>query len=234
MMNTKDLRDLVSSQDLRNARELVEDSVSRGRDALVEKLSELLSAGQDMARDLTRARRQTPDPWVWFALGMATVVAGALLRKPAAAMLSGSRGTVGDVMVKNVETVESTASVIDAAQRMRDANVGVLPVVEGGRLRGIVTDRDLVTRGMARGTDPFGIKIGELATRDFVAARPDWSQERAMDAMTRHHIGRLPVVDDNDRVIGIVTLGSLALRSSHDTRTLDTAREVSRRAARPV
>jgi CBS domain-containing protein len=199
---------------------------------MLEKLSELITAGQEVARDLTRTRRQTPDPWVWFALGMATVIAGAMLRKPATAMLSRSRGSVADVMAQDVETIEASAPVTEAAQKMRDANVGVLPVVEGGRLRGIVTDRDLVIRGMARGTDPFSIKIGELATRDFVAARPDWPQERAMDAMTRHHIGRLPVVDEHDRVIGIVTLGSLALRSSDDARTLDTAREVSRRAAR--
>jgi CBS domain-containing protein len=121
-----------------------------------------------------------------------------------------------------------------AAQRMRDANVGVLPVVEGGRLRGIVTDRDLVIRGMASGADPSSMRVSDVATHSLIAARQDWAVQRAMDTMASHQIGRLPVIDEHDRVVGMVTLSSMALRAPQQHEALDTAKEVSRRSARAV
>lgn len=139
---------------------------------------------------------------------------------------------VKDVMIADVKTIESSATLTDAAQRMRDANVGVLPVVEGGQLRGMVTDRDLVVRGMARGVDPTTTRIADCMTDNPVAARPDWDVEQAMEVMANEQIGRLPVVDERRRVVGIVTLSSLALRSRDGEEALHTAQEVSRRSAR--
>jgi CBS domain-containing protein len=121
-----------------------------------------------------------------------------------------------------------------AAQRMRDANVGVLPVVDAGRLRGIVTDRDLVIRGMASGVEPSSMRVSDVATHSLIAARADWGLQRAMDTMSSHQIGRLPVIDEHDRVVGMVTLSSLALRSAQQNEALYTAKEVSRRSARAV
>ena len=139
---------------------------------------------------------------------------------------------VGEVMVNDVLTIEADATLVDAARLMRDGNVGVLPVVENGRLRGIVTDRDLVVRGMAEGTVPSMTRVGECATWDIVCARENSSIEEAMEVMADSQIGRLPVVDVDNRVVGILTLSSLALRSEKQADALETAQEVSRRSAR--
>jgi CBS domain-containing protein len=182
------------------------------------------------------ALRSEPAPsrWLWLLVGGAAGAAAMLAsRRVRGAGAWGAR-RVEDVMVRDVETIDASASLMQAAQRMRDANVGVLPVVEAGRLRGVLTDRDIVVRGVARGTELASLRAGEVASRDLVAARPDWSLQQALDTMALHQIGRLPVVDDSDRVLGIVTLSSLALRSARQDEALDTAKEVSRRSARAV
>ena len=139
---------------------------------------------------------------------------------------------VKDVMVNEVITLDSTATLLEAAKRMRDGNVGVLPVIEDGRLRGIVTDRDLVVRGMAEGVDPSTTRIGECATWNIVCAQAESSLDEAMEVMADSQIGRLPVVDGENRVIGMLTLSSLALRSSKRQGALTTAQEVSKRSSR--
>jgi CBS domain-containing protein len=139
---------------------------------------------------------------------------------------------VGDVMVGDVLTIDASASLMEAAQRMRDGNVGVLPVTDDGHLRGVVTDRDLVVRGLAEGADPVSMRVGDCATWDIVCARRDSTIEEAMEVMAECQIGRLPVVDADNRVIGIVTLSSLALRSRKQDDALETAQEVSKRSAR--
>ena len=140
--------------------------------------------------------------------------------------------TVGDVMIDDVLTIDASEPLWKAAQMMRDGNVGVLPVVEEGKLRGIVTDRDLVIRGLAAGTEPSGMRVGDCATWDIVCARADSPVEEAMEVMAECQVGRLPVVDIDNHVIGIVTLSSLALRARKKDDALETAQEVSKRSAR--
>src|SRR5688500_8946314 len=139
---------------------------------------------------------------------------------------------VRDVMIPDVLTVEGSATVVEAAQKMQTENVGVLPVVQDGVLRGMVTDRDLVVRAIARGADPASTRVADCATRDIVCARPDSTVDEAREVMADYQVGRLPVVDERNHVIGIVTLGSLALRSKGGDETLRAATEVSRRSAR--
>jgi CBS domain-containing protein len=139
---------------------------------------------------------------------------------------------VREVMIPDVLTVDGSATVVEAAQKMQSANVGVLPVVEDGVLRGLVTDRDLVVRALARGANPATTRVAECATRDIVCARPETTIDEAREVMADYQVGRLPVVDEANHVIGIVTLGSLALRSRGGDETLRTATEVSRRSAR--
>ncbi|MGH7264647.1 MAG: CBS domain-containing protein [Candidatus Rokuibacteriota bacterium] len=139
---------------------------------------------------------------------------------------------VADVMVRDIVTVDASETLRDAAGRMREANVGVLPVLEGGQVRGVITDRDLVVRGMARGVDTGTTRVSDCMTDTVVCARPDWDVDEARRVMAECQIGRLPVVDDRNRLLGIVTLGSLALRATEQDETLDAAREVSRRSAR--
>jgi CBS domain-containing protein len=139
---------------------------------------------------------------------------------------------IGDVMVTDVVTIRGTTTVLDAARLMRDANVGMLPVVDDGRLRGVVTDRDLVVRVVAEGIAPGAMAVRQCLTERVIAAGPDWTTDRAMETMAASKLGRLPVVDDGLRVVGVVTLSSLVLRGRDEEEALETAKEVSRRSAR--
>jgi CBS domain-containing protein len=211
-------------------RDTVQEGLCIGREAM----GRAMDRGQEALRRLRQPEpRFNANGWIWFAGGLAAATAAAVSWRRAGRM--GWRGRhVEDVMVRNVQTIDGSMNLTQAAQRMRDANVGVLPVVEGGRLRGIVTDRDLVIRGMATGVDPSSMRVSEVATHSLIAARADWPLQRAMDTMSSHQIGRLPVIDEHDRVTGMVTLSSLALRSGQQDETLDTAKEVSRRSAKAV
>ncbi len=169
-------------------------------------------------------------PRFWAGIGLVAMAAtAALLRRRARA--AGAR-TVRDVMIDDVLTVDASATLTETARRMRDGNVGALPVVEDGRLRGLVTDRDLVVRTMADGADPSTTRVGECATWDIVCARADSPVDEVMEVMAECQIGRLPVVDAGNHVIGMVTLSSLALRSRKRENALETAQEVSKRSAR--
>jgi CBS domain-containing protein len=139
---------------------------------------------------------------------------------------------IRDVMVHDVVAIDPSASLAEAAQLMREANVGILPVVEDGQVCGVITDRDLVVRALAVGADLTSTPVGECATGDPVVAHPDWNLDQAMDAMARAQIGRLPVIDDDNTLAGIVTLGSLALRAKKDKETLAAAKQVSRRSVK--
>jgi len=168
-------------------------------------------------------------PYVWLGAAAAATAAVTWLGRRG---WRTKTGKVRDVMIPSVVTIEVSATLVDAARRMKEANVGVLPIVDGGILRGIVTDRDLVVRAMAEGVDPARTPVGDCATRDLVCARPDSTIEEAMEVMADCQVGRLPVVDEQSRVVGILTLSSMALRSREGDEALGTAKEVSKRSSR--
>jgi CBS domain-containing protein len=151
---------------------------------------------------------------------------------PGRAPVIGRDVLVRDVMVADVVTIDASATLLDAARQMREANVGMLPVVTEGRLRGVITDRDLVVRAIAEGLDPGSIPVTQFLSEHPITARPEWSTDQAMSTMANAHVGRLPVVDDGGRVVGIITLSSLVLRSRDQEEVLEAAKEVSRRSAR--
>lgn len=164
-----------------------------------------------------------------FAAGAAVAALAVLVGRSARPRGS----TVRDVMVSDVHTVDATATLVEAARKMRDTNVGMLPVIgEDGTLRGVITDRDLVVRGMARDINPSTVRVVDCATLSVSAARPDWRVRRAMSTMRESKVGRLPVVDDSGRLVGVVTLSSLALRGEDSDEALETAQDVSARSAR--
>jgi CBS domain-containing protein len=135
-------------------------------------------------------------------------------------------------MVRDVVTVAPSATLVEAARAMERANIGMLPVVDGGRVRGVITDRDIVVRAIARDVDLSSTRIEQCLTAEVVCARPDWSTDQAMKAMADARVGRLPVVDASDRLVGVVTLSSMAFRAPDQREALDTSKEVSRRSAR--
>lgn len=169
----------------------------------------------------------------WSAVGAALLAPAIVWLARGAGGAGWRRGRkVGDVMVRDVVSIPPSATLAEAARRMRDANVGALPVVVEGQVRGMLTDRDLVVRGMARGLDPATATVSECATMQVACARPEWDVEQAAEIMTQCQVGRLPVVGDDNRLIGMITLSSLALRSAEQDEAFEAAQEVSRRSSR--
>jgi CBS domain-containing protein len=139
---------------------------------------------------------------------------------------------VREIMVKEVVTIEPSASLTDAARAMEDANIGMLPVVQDGKVLGVITDRDIVVRAVAREADPASTAVGDCLSINAIVAHPDWTTERAMQTMAQAQVGRLPVLDDDDRLVGVVTLSSMAFRAPEKGEALEAAQEVSRRSAK--
>jgi CBS domain-containing protein len=135
-------------------------------------------------------------------------------------------------MVTDVVTIEPCDSLVTAARRMEAANIGMLPVVAGGRVVGVITDRDIVVRAVAREVDPATTPVAACLSDGVVSAHPDWSTERAIQTMAQAQVGRLPVLDADDRLVGVVTLSSMAFRAREKGVALEAAQEVSRRSAR--
>lgn len=119
--------------------------------------------------------------------------------------------TVRDVMTAGPVTVPPDATLIDAAQQMRDKDIGDVLVVDmEGRLRGIVTDRDIVVRALADGREARATTVGDVCSPDPVSVAPDDAVDRAVDMMRDKAIRRLPVID-NGRLVGVVSLGDMAI-----------------------
>lgn len=117
---------------------------------------------------------------------------------------------IGDVMTPNPQTVQPGDTLQSAAQLMDELNVGVLPVVDGGQLAGILTDRDIVVRSTSTGQDPRSAKVADAMTTDARTLAVDASVEDAVDIMEEHQLRRVPVVDASGTLVGIVSLGDLA------------------------
>ncbi len=131
---------------------------------------------------------------------------------------------IRDVMTPNPRYVSPDDSIQSAAQIMRDADTGVVPVCDNGRTVGIVTDRDIVVRAIAEGQT--GGTVRDIATHDVISASPDMSTREAAELMSDHQVRRLPVVD-GDRLVGIVSLGDLAVKEAKDSRVGDTLEHIS-------
>lgn len=118
---------------------------------------------------------------------------------------------ISDVMTRDPKTLPATASVLEAAQAMREHDIGDVVVMEDDRLCGIVTDRDLVVRVLAGGRDPASTTVGEICSRELATLMEADSAEKALRLMRDMAIRRLPVVETNGHVVGIVSLGDLAV-----------------------
>lgn len=106
--------------------------------------------------------------------------------------------------------VTEELTVVSAARVMRDARVGALPVVEGGRLVGVLTDRDIVVRVVAEEADAHALRVGDVASFDSVRLHPSDSLEHALQMMATHQIRHVAVVDDEERIVGSITQAGIA------------------------
>ena len=128
--------------------------------------------------------------------------------------------TIKDVMTESPQTVEASATLKDAAELMAKENIGNVLVVENGEVQGIVTDRDIVVRGIAKGEDPTDASVREVASTDLETLSPDDSIDDAIKRMEQGDVRRLPVVDDG-KPVGIVSLGDLARAKDKDSALAD-------------
>jgi CBS domain-containing protein len=128
--------------------------------------------------------------------------------------------TVEEIMTTNPRTVYADDTVREAAQVMRDNDIGDVIVIEDGQVAGIVTDRDIVVRAVAEGRDAESTTVGDIATTGIQAIDPEASVDDALRMMREHDIRRLPVVK-NGRPVGIVSLGDLAVEREPDSTLAD-------------
>ncbi len=126
-----------------------------------------------------------------------------------------SQRSVKDVMTPNPRTVTPETGVVEAAKLMASEDVGPLPVVEGGELVGIVTDRDLVTRVIAEGRDPGSTLVGDVCSSKPVTVSPDDDVSHALTLLAQHQVRRLPVAE-GDQIVGIVAQADIAREESHE------------------
>jgi CBS domain-containing protein len=135
---------------------------------------------------------------------------------------------VSDVMTRAVLFMHPEDTLQEAARKMKDLNVGPLPVCDGARLVGIVTDRDIAVRGVAEGRDPRGTRIREVMSADVITCRPEQDVAEAARLMREKQVRRLVVLDQDDHLAGIVSLGDLAVEGGDQRLSGKTLEAVSR------
>ena len=135
---------------------------------------------------------------------------------------------IKEVMTRAVETVRPDQSIQEAAAKMKSLDVGPIPVTDGDRLVGMLTDRDIVLRAVADGRDPRTTKVRDAMTSDVVCCKEDDDVKDAAQKMKDRQIRRIVVVDAGQKVCGIVSLGDIAVDTHNDRMSGDVLEEVSR------
>jgi CBS domain-containing protein len=133
---------------------------------------------------------------------------------------------VRDSMTPGVDAVSPEQPVRDAAQLMKIGDFGSVPVVEGGRVIGMLTDRDIVVRAVAEGLDPDTVQVGEIASTGTVTVSADEDLDEALILMARHKVRRLPVVDDGNKLVGVLSQADVAL-DAKEKQTGEVVQEIS-------
>lgn len=132
---------------------------------------------------------------------------------------------VRDIMSTDIAYLSPDDNLFEAASMMRDENIGMIPVCEHGQLKGIITDRDMVTRGIAE-KKPNSSHIQDIMSSQLVYGTPDMSVDEAAEKMAEAQIRRLPIVDKN-KLVGVVSLGDLAVRSPYQNEASEALSQIS-------
>ena len=134
---------------------------------------------------------------------------------------------VRDVMTANPKTVTEKDSLVNAARIMRDEDTGAVPVVDGRKIIGLVTDRDIVVRALADGKDIQNVKITQVMTKQVRTVNEDASVREVIDVMSRAQVRRVPVVNRNNELVGIVSMKDLT-ETKNDLKVGQTVEEISK------
>ena len=137
---------------------------------------------------------------------------------------------VAEIMTADVKVINSNTPLTAAAAKMKTLDVGLLPVWDGDTLKGALTDRDITVRGIAEGYDPSNTKVSDIMSTDIAYCFEDEEIDKALTLMETRQIRRLPVLDRGKRLIGIVSLGDLAVHAGQKERLGETLKEVSQPA----
>jgi CBS domain-containing protein len=134
--------------------------------------------------------------------------------------------SIRDVMTSNPCTIDADKPVAYAAKMMRDEDVGLAPIVERGKLIGMLTDRDIAIRVVAEGKDPEQVKARDVASKQLVTIDPQQDLDEALRIMAKHQIRRLPVVEEDGQLVGVVAQADIA-REGDDEKTGKLVEEIS-------
>ena len=134
--------------------------------------------------------------------------------------------SIRDLMTANPCSIDADKSIAYAAKMMRDENVGLAPIVEGDKLVGTVTDRDIAIRVVAEGKDPEQMTVREAASTNVVTIDPQQDLDEALRLMAQHQVRRLPVVEEDGRLVGVVAQADVA-RMGDDRQTGEVVQEIS-------
>lgn len=137
-----------------------------------------------------------------------------------------SRMRCSEIMTRDVQTAERASTLRDIAVMMRDGDMGSVPVVDAGRLVGIVTDRDMVVRVLAEGKGA-DTAAAEAMTTDLVTVKPDDYVFQAIRLMGDRQVRRIPVVDENGGLAGIIAMADVALETEDEREIAETLEEIS-------
>jgi len=132
-----------------------------------------------------------------------------------------------DIMTRNVEVVNGNASLKEAAAKMKKLDVGLIPVCDGDRLKGLLTDRDITIRATANGRDPSKTKVNEVMSTDIAYCLEDQAVDEAVILMEARQIRRLPILNQDKQLVGIVSLADIAVHVGDRDLTGETLEEIS-------
>jgi CBS domain-containing protein len=133
---------------------------------------------------------------------------------------------ISELMTPDPCAIEADKPVSYAARMLKDEDVGLAPIVEGDRLVGTLTDRDIVTRVIAEGKDPQSVTVREVASTDVVTVDPEQDLDEALRLMASNQVRRLPVVEEDGRLVGVVAQADVA-RQAKDKQTGDLVEDIS-------
>ena len=123
---------------------------------------------------------------------------------------------VSDILTRDPRVIRPDAMICEAAIMMKECDIGILPVCDGEWLVGSITDRDLAIRAIAKGCDPLKTRVKDVMTPNVFWCYDDQSIEEAAQLMEEKQVRRLPIVNRDKRLVGIISLGDIALRSQND------------------
>ena len=124
---------------------------------------------------------------------------------------------VRDVMTDRPRCVTLETPISEVAELMESEDIGSLPVLEGDQLAGMITDRDIVVRAIAKGKDPRGMPVREVASRELVTVYADDDLSNALKKMASEQVRRLPVVDEDNRLVGVLSQADVAIEAKEKT-----------------